>query len=1278
MAFLNSDLQIRMALALLHLLWLACIPAATLGFAARLLPKNYLEMRYRLSVLALAAMLPMFVVAWRLSDMTKVPMYNQRTMAIEINSGNLSSTNQLDIVVESNSAGVGGSEQRSIVDGRFDVSAPTTSYIQTKPRIGDHGQWAFYLTSAYFIGVMLFTLRLLNGCLVSRRLRQRATIVTETEVLRLAVKAANKVQLGTTPVIYWCERAVVPTVVGVLRPMVLVPIAFSNGLTIEQLEHVLLHEFTHLRRWDPITNFFQNVVETLFFFHPLVWWISGQVRLFRELSCDETVVASGIDPLQYASTLIDIADRTRISLAPTVSNVSSVSMRSQLRARLSRLLGRPEISSGWQTLYASATSLVVVVVIVAALLVSTLNLTVASPQTADNANSESPAPVLSDALQQHVPDRIEPTELAGIVVDASGKPLAGVSVDAWSWHPGDETLTDENGVFRFRPESDKGRHKVEVRWTKPGYSPHYVAQQPVGVKDLIVTLDTTTFIEGTITAVDGTPAAGVTVRGAQKDIQGDGVHISEVTTETIADESGKYRLYLHPDSYEVTVASSMGVIRTEPIRVFRGISLQKDVQLEEGVRFEAIVTDVNTGQPFAGLVLSNFLQKQFKGTSDAEGRIVIDGMLPGLFEFNVGAGDPIEFRGMTFHLNGPLGRWWSPDATDPWSQLEKTPGKFQRNFDHLKFDLKPGMNPVEIVVEQGVEFSGHVYDPEGKPRGGVTVAPAKTGSGNSLTGDTRYSIKTEADGSYKVVMPAGNDVKYNLMAFDGEYGKWRKWGAVARDPLQTSPGQRVTDYDFTLTRGATVRGKVLTADEAGAAPRQVRAHPADLKGNRYYDPTVEVQADGTFELGGLRPGEHFIQVSPFWLSANDALGGSSIKVEVADGETKDGIELQAAGPESFNNLSNKDQIQPVDVPATAKIISTSAGDVIFEAQDKIFSTPCFDESSMYFGACDGNFYCLDKVTGKLKWKLEGLTRVDSSPVLHEGLVFFTSFAKGKNWLHAVRVNTGKLVWMQGIDGVGNSDPMIHGGKLYIAGTKELRSLDPKNGQRFASYDNACQLPGKFSIQGNRIAALVTEDFSANDEKGFGSLVCFDEGTQAVAWKLPLEACSLGEIRCDKMNCYFGTRDGNFYAVDLITGKVIWKNDFSSIFVNQDHVWVGVDVIDNGDSIVFTCSQQSLNEAGAMICVDKATGEKRWSLINALRYSYSNGTTPDSVVTVTLDHKLMQIDRVSGELLCLGILPRLDHQRQGESYHVALDDGFVFIVDAKKQVWRFDLSKLKRL
>ena len=111
--------------------------------------------------------------------------------------------------------------------------------------------------------------------------------------------------------------------------------------------------------------------------------------------------------------------------------------------------------------------------------------------------------------------------------------------------------------------------------------------------------------------------------------------------------------------------------------------------------------------------------------------------------------------------------------------------------------------------------------------------------------------------------------------------------------MHTKPGQRIEGIDMQLLRPATVRGKVIVPDGQSVKGLTVRAHAHDKRGNRYYDPTTRTDQNGEFEIGFIRPGEHYIQVEPFQMNAEDASSESSVIVEVSEGETKDGIELHA-------------------------------------------------------------------------------------------------------------------------------------------------------------------------------------------------------------------------------------------------------------------------------------------------------------------------------------------------------------------------------------------------
>jgi TonB family protein len=81
-------------------------------------------------------------------------------------------------------------------------------------------------------------------------------------------------------------RVSTPTLVGWVKPAVVLPLAVLTRMPPEQIDMVLAHELAHLKRLDPIANLFQVVLETLFFYHPVVHWISREARNERELCCD--------------------------------------------------------------------------------------------------------------------------------------------------------------------------------------------------------------------------------------------------------------------------------------------------------------------------------------------------------------------------------------------------------------------------------------------------------------------------------------------------------------------------------------------------------------------------------------------------------------------------------------------------------------------------------------------------------------------------------------------------------------------------------------------------------------------------------------------------------------------------------------------------------------------------------------------------------------------------------------------------------------------------------
>jgi beta-lactamase regulating signal transducer with metallopeptidase domain len=744
---------------------------------------------------------------------------------------------------------------------------------------------SFWFAGFWIAGLAFSLLPLIVGIVKNHKLRLISSTSMDPLLVDRFEQSVHRLQVTRSVELRVLDQQTVPMTWGIFRPVILLP-RVAEQWSAERLESVLLHELAHVQRLDVLWQVLARVTCSVYFFHPLVWYANRRLRTEREVACDDCVLINGVKSSIYAEQLLHLA---RENCSSTISYAAvAMAQRSGLerrvRAVLNRSTSRLPVSRGVAafTLTAfTAIALLLAIPKLGCVAISQDGKSAATQQSGKTENTEANSKQDQKAV-------IDPTELIGLVVDEQGSPLADVLVDAWSWFPGNETKTDKEG--RFRLKFDDARTKVELRVMKDGYSPFYKVQQSAGVRDFKVTLNQRTYIEGVVTDSDGKPVPNIDVRGEQGMQQGDGVMIGFVATTTKTDDQGRYRLYVHPDTYQLLVRTSSGqVARLTDIVVRKYEAKRQDIDLEQGVRFEANVINSLTDKPFTDLVLWHFMHKDVIGKTDSNGKLVIEGMLPGRFEFHIGEGEAQQFGPFTGYMPRTLGRWWSPDAKHPHQREESKPDQFQRNLDDLTFDLEQDMESVTIYVEPGVTFSGRVTDPDGNPVESATVAPAKTGSGNSLTGDTRYSVKTDKEGRYSVVMPAGKDFQYNLIVHDGDYQQWRKWANGVIAPLETQPGE-THQIDLKLTRPAIVRGKVVAEGGRQVAGREVRAHAKDLLENRYYDPSVRTKEDGSFELKFVRPGEHWIQVEPFYLSAGQAPAGSII-VTLEEGQVLEDVEL---------------------------------------------------------------------------------------------------------------------------------------------------------------------------------------------------------------------------------------------------------------------------------------------------------------------------------------------------------------------------------------------------
>jgi len=148
--------------------------------------------------------------------------------------------------------------------------------------------------------------------------------------IRAAVRASIPLDMPFPVEVRSSPALLEPGVVGFFRPVLLCPAGIKERLTPSQLQAVLAHELCHIRRRDNLTAAIHMIVEAVFWFHPLVWWISARLMEERERACDEGVLESGSEPQVYAESILKTCQFCVESPLTCVSGVTGADLKKRI------------------------------------------------------------------------------------------------------------------------------------------------------------------------------------------------------------------------------------------------------------------------------------------------------------------------------------------------------------------------------------------------------------------------------------------------------------------------------------------------------------------------------------------------------------------------------------------------------------------------------------------------------------------------------------------------------------------------------------------------------------------------------------------------------------------------------------------------------------------------------------------------------------------------------------------------------------------------------------
>jgi beta-lactamase regulating signal transducer with metallopeptidase domain len=400
------------ATALLHSVWQGATAAAVAAVAVRLLGPARAQARYVVACAALLAVLGAWTATATRSALHQLASSAPATAAPQAIQPVLG-PGPLDF----------GSAIR-VLEGADPTPAGTQPSWAARLE-----RWVTAAVPLWFAGVVLLSLRAAVGWVALERMRRiHLTPVAHDLAARVAA-LASRLRVSRPVRVAHSAAVRVPSVVGWLRPIVLLPASVLTGLSPAQLDAVLAHELAHVRRHDFAVNALQTAAEVLLFYHPACWWLSRRIRVEREHCCDDIAVAVCGDRLTYASALADLETlRQRPALALAATD-------GPLLQRVRRLVA-PADDEGSPAWGALALPLVVVAIVTGGMVVTKAQ--------------RAPEQLRVPGLGRTIPgDR---GVIEGRVVETgTGRPISGARVEVRGPSDQQYVTTDQSGRYRTRP-----------------------------------------------------------------------------------------------------------------------------------------------------------------------------------------------------------------------------------------------------------------------------------------------------------------------------------------------------------------------------------------------------------------------------------------------------------------------------------------------------------------------------------------------------------------------------------------------------------------------------------------------------------------------------------------------------------------------------------------------------------------------------------------------------------------------------------------------------------
>jgi len=246
-----------LAWTLLHSIWQAALIAGILAIVFRIINKNNARLRYAMASLGLLLILISAALTFLFALPEKTLVHSMEASGISL------------VVTDTHKTVFSWEWLKSLL--------PTQILFPI-------------LLRTWLAGVVFLSIKMLTNYINACRLKNHKAFTLNASHYALVQSLIKRFKISRKVV--FRESALVdsPSLIGYFKPVILLPISLLSGIPDNQLEIIIAHELAHIRRHDYLVQFIQGIIEVLFFYHPVVWWLSSVVNTEREHICDDLAV----------------------------------------------------------------------------------------------------------------------------------------------------------------------------------------------------------------------------------------------------------------------------------------------------------------------------------------------------------------------------------------------------------------------------------------------------------------------------------------------------------------------------------------------------------------------------------------------------------------------------------------------------------------------------------------------------------------------------------------------------------------------------------------------------------------------------------------------------------------------------------------------------------------------------------------------------------------------------------------------------------------------------